>query len=171
MKKDYSKTIEVLKEKEHIKTGDKFAFCNYVPKTEYLGTITRTTYSKVDYIIIANDEEIKILDIDKKTGEFLGTGVKFPKEKADFIHASKGLFGGRYIAVRADYADKYREDYSIPKKFRGYAQLEARLELYDYIKEVYNTYYQQRKLQRKEEKAKAKEQKRLEKEEKKNKPF
>ena len=164
MKKDYQKTIDVLTEKGYIDPGDKYAFCNYVPKSEYRGTVTVTTYSKVDYFVVANDEEIKILDIDKKTGEFLGTGVKVNKEKANWVNAYKGIFGGRYFGVWAEYMDDYREDYSIPKKFHGFVQEDKRLELYDFIKDTYNTYYKERKLQRKEEKRRAKE-------EKKNKPF
>ncbi len=99
--------------------------------------------------MVANEDEIKLCDIDKKTGEFLERYVSFKKDdvvfkkkikERNFIYASRRLFGGMVVAIHF-IAHDFVHDYVIPKKIRGYEQKEARLELYNFVKEVYNTDY------------------------------
>lgn len=149
MKIDYSKTVQELKEKEIIQANDKYAFCLFRTESETNGVTTATITSKVDYLMIANHDEIKLLEIDKKTGVYLNHLVVFPKEnmvykkkikERNFIWASKGLFGGINIAIHF-IADDFVHDYLIPKKINGYEQDNERLNLFHFVKEVYNTQY------------------------------
>ncbi len=97
----------------------------------------------------ANDEEMCLLDIDKKTGEYLGDVLTFKKadvrhakkiKERNFIWASKGIFGGINIAIHF-IAESFVHDYLIPKKHNGFMQLDARSEIFEFIKATYNTYY------------------------------
>ncbi len=99
--------------------------------------------------MIANDEEIKLCDIDKKTGEYLDSFMTFKKDdvvytkkikERNFIYASKGIFGGIYIAIHF-IPEGFVHGYIIPKKIRGFEQKVARQEIFIFIKEVYNTDY------------------------------
>lgn len=86
----------------------------------------------------------------QKTGEYLGEYVSFKKsdlaygkvKKRKFVYASKGLFGGINIAILF-VAEKFIHDFMVPKKVAGFDQKEARIALYNFIKENYNTYYNQ----------------------------
>ena len=56
-----------LKENELITDDDRCAVCLLRPESDLLtSAVVRST---VDYIMAANNEEIKLFDIDKKTGE------------------------------------------------------------------------------------------------------
>lgn len=149
MKIDYQNTINTLKENGIIQDGDKYAVCLFKPESENNGVTSTIITSKFDYIMVANDDEIKLCDIDKKTGEFLERYVSFKKDdvvfkkkikERNFIYASRGLFGGMVVAIHF-IAHDFVHDYVIPKKIRGYEQKEASLELYNFVKEVYNTDY------------------------------
>ncbi|MDE7464617.1 MAG: hypothetical protein K2M48_06265 [Clostridiales bacterium] len=149
MKIDYQKTIDALKENGLILPDDKCAVCLFIVESKNYGLYTETITSKVDYIIAANADEIKLFDIDKKTGEYLESMLTFRKDdiqytkkrrERNFIWASKGIFGGRNIAIRF-LSENFAHDYLIPKKYRGYEQLEARAELFEFIKSVYNPHY------------------------------
>lgn len=150
MKIDYQKTINTLKEKGLIQDEDKYAFCLFRTESENNGVTTKVITSNVNYLMIANHDEIKLLDIDKKTGNYLDNYLVFKKEnivynkkikERNFIWASKGLFGGINIAIHF-IAGGFVHDYVIPKKLNGFEQLNARLDLFTFIKDVYNTYYQ-----------------------------
>lgn len=156
MKIDYGKTIDGLKASGLIKDGDKYAVCLF--QTENYGNTVVT--SNVDYIMSANDEEIKLFTLHRKTGEYLGNFSVF--KKADivytkkikdrrFIWASKGLFGGMYVGIHFIPED-FVHDFGIPKKVCGYEQVADRAELFAFVKEVYNTVYDEQKKQYKESK-------------------
>jgi len=122
--------------------------CLLRPESDLLtSAVVRST---VDYIMAANNEEIKLFDIDKKTGEYLGEYVSSKKsdlaygkvKERKFVYASKGLFGGINIAILF-VAEKFIHDFMVPKKVAGFDQKEARIALYNFIKENYNTYYNQ----------------------------
>lgn len=149
MKIDYSKTIDGLKESGLIQNGDKCAVALFKPETTSNGITSTTITSKVDYVMSANDSEIRLFDIDKKTGEYLDSYLIFKKEtmvfakkfkERNFIWASKGLFGGINIALHF-IAEGFVHDYVVPKTIHGYEQKEARLELFAFIKDVYNAHY------------------------------
>lgn len=136
-----------------------------MPESRSNGVVTTTITSKVDFIMVAHDEEVKLLDIDKKTGEFLESGLLFEKDdfviekkNKNWIIASKGLFGGRYVTIRADYVieddRKFCHTYKIHKKLHGFEQLERCTELYDFIKAVYNAHHDTQKQLYKESKKK-----------------
>ncbi len=153
MKIDYQKTIEGLKEAGLIQPNDFYAVCLFYTESESNGVTTTYITAKTDYIMVANKTEIKLLDIDKKTGEYLDNFLTFKKNELVFerknknwIYASKGIFGGRYIGIRADYIGKFCHSYLLPRKVHGYEQKENSLKLYTFIKEVYNTHL---KLQKK----------------------
>lgn len=146
MKIDYQKTIDGLKEKGLIKDGDKYAVCLF--RTENYGNTMVT--SNVDYILSANDEEIKLFDLHKKTGEYLGSFVFFKKadvvytkkiKERRFIWATKGLFGGMTIGIHFIPED-FVHDFVIPKKVAGFEQIKQREELFAFVKEVYNSVYE-----------------------------
>ncbi len=162
---DYNYTFKKLKEIGMIKEGDKYAVCYFQPESRSNGVVTTTITSKVDYVMVANDEEVKLLNIDKKTGEFLEDGIVFKKENLVFekknknwVYASKGLFGGRYVVIRADHViedgERFCHTYNIPKKMHGFEQLALRTELYDFIKAVYNAHHDAMKQLYKENKKK-----------------
>ncbi len=153
MKIDYQKTIDELKGNNEICDGEKYAVCMFKPESESNGVTTTVITSKVDYIMIANDNEVRLLEIDKKTGEFLDDFLVFEKENLVFekgnknwIYASKGLFGGRYIDIRADFMENdFHHMYRLPNKINGFEQKEAVTELYDFIKSVYNSFHDEQK--------------------------
>lgn len=159
MKIDYQKTFDSLKAQGIIADGDKYAVCVFQPETKNYGVVSQTITSKVDYVMTVNDEELKLFDIDKQTGEYLDSYIAFKKsdltygklKERRFIWASKGLFGGMYISVHFVPED-FVHGYILPKKLHGFAQLEARAELYNYVKTVYNTYYDEQKRKYKESK-------------------
>lgn len=146
MKIDYKKTIEGLKESGLILPEDKYAVCLFRTESD----VTTMTTSNVDYIMAANNEEVKLFIVHKKTGEYLGDFLTFKKadivyskklRERNFVWASKGLFGGINIAVHY-VALNFSHDYLIPKKLCGYEQIEDRLNLFTFLKDVYNSHYQ-----------------------------
>lgn len=159
MKTDYLKTIESLKNSELIAPGDKCAVCLFKTESESNGVTTTMITSEVDYVMAANNDEVKLFDIDKKTGQYLNNCCIFKKENLvyekknkNWIWASKGLFGGRYIGIRADFIGNFNHTYLLPKKVHGYEQKAAAYELYDFIKEVYNAHHDLQKQLYKESK-------------------
>ncbi len=100
-----------------------------------------------------NDDIVKMLAIDQKTGEYLNDFIVFEKENLVFekknknwIYASRGLFGGLHVDIRADFLEtKFHHSYTLPKKVHGFEQKEKCLELYNFIKEVYNVHYTEQK--------------------------
>ncbi|MBD5584024.1 MAG: hypothetical protein HDQ88_03000 [Clostridia bacterium] len=149
MKTDYQKTIDGLKEEGLIQDGDKYAVALFKTESQSNGVTSTMITSTVDYIMVANDDAIKLFEIDKKTGEYLGNFISLEKESIvytkrisgrNFIWASKGLFGGKYIGVHFIAFD-FVHDYLLPKKYRGYEQKEASNALYTFVKETYNTHY------------------------------
>lgn len=156
MKIDYRKTIDGLKESGLIKDGDKYAVCLF--QTENYGNTIVT--SNVDYIMSANDEEIKLFILHNKTGEYLDSFSTFKKadivytkkiKERRFVWASKGLFGGMNIAIRFMPED-FAHDFVIPKKVAGFEQVANRAELFEFIKSVYNTVHEEQKKAYKESK-------------------
>lgn len=154
MKIDYRKTIDSLKEEGLIESGDKYAVCLFQTESESNGVTTTYITSKVDCIMTANADELKLIEIDKKTGEYLGNCLVFKKsdlvcgkklKERKFIWASRGLFGGMYVTIHF-IAEKFVHTYLIPKKHCGYEQKEAREELYTFVKETYNVYYREQEL-------------------------
>ncbi|MDE5562793.1 MAG: hypothetical protein K2J01_04530 [Clostridiales bacterium] len=161
MKIDYQKTIDELKESGLIKPNDKYAVCYFHAETVNYGVMSKVITSTVDYIIAANADELKLFAIHKKTGEYIGEMLTFKKDEIryakrikerNFIWASKGIFGGRYIGIRF-IAEKFTHDYVIPKKFNGFEQIGARTELFEFVKNTYNPYYTELQKLYKQEKA------------------
>lgn len=153
MKIDYQQTIDGLKENGLIAPNDKCAVCLFEEEEKSNGIITTVISSKVDYIMAANVDEIKLFDIDKKTGEYLDSFLTFKKDDVkyekkaknrNFVYASKGIFGGRHIAIHF-IAENFVHDYLLPKKYNGFEQNDARLEIFDFIKNTYNTHYDTQK--------------------------
>lgn len=153
MKIDYLKTLDCLKENELIKPDDLCAVCLFKVEIENMGVVSKVISSKVDYILAANTDELKLFDIDKKTGEYLGSFITFKKDdvkytkkikERNFIWASRGIFGGRCIGIHF-IAEKFIHEYILPKKHNGFEQNDARLKLFDFIKNTYNTHYDEQK--------------------------
>lgn len=153
MKIDYQKTIDGLKESGLIQNGDLCAVCLFQTESESNGVTTTYTVSKVDYIMSANGEQLKLFEIDKKTGAYLDSYLVFNKSdlaygrkavERKFIYASRGLFGGMYIAIHF-IAENFIHTYCIPKTHHGFEQKEARAALYSFIKDTYNTHYDELK--------------------------
>ena len=149
MKVDYQKTIDILKENKLIKEGDKYAVCWFRTETQNNVFSTTLITSKVDYILIANADMIKLLEIERKTGEYYGSCLIFKKEdikyakrasERNFIWASRGLFGERAVGIQFN-AEGFNHFYVLPKKMHGFEQKAAALDLYNFIKEVYHPYY------------------------------
>ena len=152
MKVDYQKTIDGLKERGLINEGDKYAVCVFAPESKSNGVIETVITSKFDYIMVANEEEVKLLDIDQNTGEYLEHGCTFKKsdlvvekKNKNWIYASRGIFGERVIGIRADYADKFNHQYVLCKKMHGYEQKAAVIDMYTFIKQVYNAHQKEQK--------------------------
>ncbi len=158
---DYQNTIDELKKRELIKPGDKYLVAVFRTETKTNGIVNTVITSNYDYILVVNRSELTLYDINKKNGEYLDSYITFKKEDLVFekknknwILAQKGWFGSRYITIRADYMDKFSHAYIFPKKIHGYIQKEKIPEVFDFIKEVYNTHYDEVKREYKENKKK-----------------
>ena len=153
MKIDYQKTIDELKGNNEICESDKYAICLFKPESESNGVTTTIITSKVDYIMVANPDMVRLLEIDKKTGEYLDNFIVIEKENLvyekkniNWIYASKGLFGGLYVDIRADFLESdFHHMYTLPKRVNGFEQKELSIELYNFIKEVYNVHHDEQK--------------------------
>lgn len=153
MQIDYQKTFADLKEKELIQNNDKYAVCLFQPESEDNGVTRTVITAKTDFVMSVNDEELKLFEIDKKTGEYLDDFLLFKKSDLAYgkklkerktIWASKGLFGGMYVAIQF-VAEKFVHMYKIPKKIHRFDQTEAGSQLYMFVKEVYNAAYNEKK--------------------------
>ena len=89
MKIDYQKTINELKENNEICDGEKYAVCLFQTESESNGITTEYKISKVDYIMVANNDNVRLLEIDKKIGEFLDSFLVFEKENLVFEKGNK----------------------------------------------------------------------------------
>ena len=158
MKIDYQRIFDGLKERGLIKDGDKYAVCLFKPESTSNGVTITTITSKVDYILVANNEEVTLLDIDKHTGEYLESGCMFRKDdlviekkNKNWVFASKFLWN-KYIDIRADFMDGFNHTYVLPGKHHGFDQKAAVAELHDFIKTVYNAHHDEQKRLYKERK-------------------
>lgn len=153
MKINYQKTIDELKGNNEICDGDKYAICLFKPESVSNGVTTTIKTSKVDYIMVANNDMVRLLEIDQKTGEYLDSFIVFEKnnlvyekKNINWIYASKGLFGGLYVDIRADFLElDFHHMYTLPKKVNGFEQKELSIALFNFIKEVYNAHDDEQK--------------------------
>lgn len=158
MKIDYQRIFDGLKERGLIKDGDKYAVCLFKPEQTSNGVTITTITSKVDYILVANNEEVTLLDIDKHTGEYLESGCMFrksdlvvEKKNKNWIYASKFLWN-KYVNIRADFMDGFSHTYVLPGKHHGFDQKAAAAELFEFVKTVYNAHQAEQKQLYKERK-------------------
>lgn len=158
MKIDYQRIFDGLKERGLIKDGDKYAVCLFKPESKSNGVTITTITSKVDYIVVVNNEALTLLDIDKRTGEFLESGctfrrddLVFEKKNKNWVWASKFLWN-RSIDIRADFMDGFKHTYMLPGKHHGFDQKAAVAELFEYVKAVYNAHHDEQKRLYKERK-------------------
>lgn len=86
------------------------------------------------YLLSANRDEIRLFDVDKKTGEYLETYS--PILKSEIIKAwATSYLRGKYITVKTD-GDIFR--FFAYNKFKGYNQKNGLVALKVFLKENYS---------------------------------
>ena len=74
MKADYQTTLDKAKELGLITQDDKYVFCTVSPKDgKNMGIMQEVIYYKYDILFVINQNEVKLIDIDQKTGTLVGT--------------------------------------------------------------------------------------------------
>lgn len=129
MIKRYDETISLLKSKGLLTEADKYVFCRYDQPFNVLdmlsafGGVATVRWSNFDYILAADEERLKIFNINKKTGEFTGNYIFLEKKQINKIKVKKYLFKNIRIIVRAK-SIKFKSNYFTKNLFRGYEQTE-----------------------------------------------
>jgi len=87
--------ISELKEQGLLTDDDKYAFCKFYDKINVMDTAVAATglftfrWSTVDYLLAANENQLKIFNIDKKTGEYMGEHIVLEKDQIDKLVCKK----------------------------------------------------------------------------------
>ena len=74
MKINYQQTVDKAKEMNLITETDKYVFCTVRPKDgRNMGIMQEVIYYKYDILFVINQNEVKLIDVDKKTGTLVGS--------------------------------------------------------------------------------------------------
>ena len=134
----YDKVISELRSSDRIGADDIVVVCmDSTTKGALLGGAIGAAIaaSKAShYVMVANGNSLAVFDVDKKTGEYLGTGSKFEKE--DVISAVvRGGLGSFSILLKTN---SEKHTFSTSNKFRGYVQKDQIAKLRELFKSGYN---------------------------------
>jgi len=89
------KVINDLKARGLLSENDRYAFCKFYDRINALDTAVAATglftfrWSSVDYLLAADENVLKIFNIDKKTGEYLGEHIVLEKSQIDKLVCKK----------------------------------------------------------------------------------
>ncbi len=132
---DYSATIAAAKDLELIKDGDKYLFVTIQPKPgQNLGVAQEFLIYNYDVLLVVNKEEVKIIDVDKKTGELVGSSRIITKEEIKDLVAS-WFFGWAVCLHTFNKEDYYWFD--LYKNFGKFYQADMLKDMVEFIKQEY----------------------------------
>lgn len=135
MKIDYQITLDKAKAQSLIKEGDKFLFCTLNPKeVGRSGSFVETYYHPYDILFVVNKNEVRLIDVDQKTGELVG--IHRVIERADIRNFAASWFFGWGIFIRTYNSDDY-DNFTLFKKFGKLDQSAMLKEMIEFIKQEY----------------------------------
>jgi len=140
MEKNYEATISQLKEMGLLLEKDNYVFCKYAQPVTLgatlfgaLSGVMTVEWSHVDYLMAANEDEIKIFYITKKTGDFTNEYIVLTKKDIDKIACKKYLFGNRTIVLRSKQI-KPNIDFWTCNVFKKFDQAEQKAVFVEFLK-------------------------------------
>ncbi|MBE7075003.1 MAG: hypothetical protein E7376_03400 [Clostridiales bacterium] len=136
MKADYQATLQKAKELNLITQDDKYVFCTVRPKDgKYMGVMQEVIYYKYDILFVINENEVKLIDIDQKTGSLVGSHKIISRENIIDLN-DYWCFLSRDFYIKAKNPD-YRENFAVCNKFYGFNQKEMLNEVRTFIQQKY----------------------------------
>ena len=136
MKNNYQDTLNKAKEQGLIQEGDKYVFCTVRPKEgNRSGSFVEVIYYNYFVLFVVNKNEVKLIDIDQKTGELVGSYKIIKRENIIELN-DFWCFLSRDFYLNAQNPN-YRENFAVTKKFKGYDQNEMYNEIRSFIKQEY----------------------------------
>ena len=136
MKVNYQETLEKAKEAGFITPEDKYVFCSVAPKEgKRSGSFVEMIYYKYNILFVINPKEVKLIDIDQKTGSIVGTHNTISRENINEL-SDHWYFFSRDFYLEAQNSN-YRENLLVPGKFKGFKQKELLLEVRNLIKQEF----------------------------------
>lgn len=138
MKINYQNTLNTAKDQALIQEGDKYVFCTIRPKEgKRSGSFVEIIYYKYNILLVVNKDEVKLIDIDQKTGELVGSYKIINRDNIIEFNDFWCFFSRDfYLEAQNPY---YRENFAVTKKFNGYDQKEMFNEIRNFIKQEYTT--------------------------------
>lgn len=135
MKINYQETLNKAKELNLISEIDSYLFCTVRPKDgKNYGVYKEVLYYKYDILFVINKNEVKLIDIDQKTGEIVGSNKVFSKENIIKLKDYWSLLSRDfYLNAKPD----FRENFAVYKKFYGFNQKE----MFNKVREIIKTEY------------------------------
>ena len=136
MKINYQQTVDKAKEMNLITETDKYVFCTVRPKDgRNMGIMQEVIYYKYDILFVINQNEVKLIDIDQKTGTLVGSYRIISRENIIDLNDYWSLLS-RDFYIKAKNPD-YRENFAVYSKFYGFNQKEMFNEVRTFIKQQY----------------------------------
>ena len=132
---NYAETIHSAKDLELIKDGDKYLFVTIQPKPgQNLGVAQEFLIYNYDVLLVVNKEEVKIIDVDKKTGDLVGSKRIITRDNITALVAS--WFLGWALCLHTQNKDDYYW-FDLYKKFGNFYQADMRKDMVEFIKQEY----------------------------------
>lgn len=136
MKINYQETINEAKELGLILQDDKYVLCSVRPREDkFYVTYTEVIYYKFDLIFVINPNEVKLIDVDKKTGKLIGSYKIYPREDIIDLNDYWSFFS-RDFYIKAKNPE-FRENLIVCKKFHGFDQKDILLDVRNIVTQKY----------------------------------
>ena len=129
---DYNLVVDTAKDAGFIKEGEKYLFCVPDPKDgRRSGSFVEVLTYKYDILLVVNENELRLYDVDKKTGELLGTVRVFKKENLRKIVVSWFLSWNLYFRTKEP---DYYDNITLNPRFGKFTQKELLKDMVQFIK-------------------------------------
>ena len=113
-----------------------YVFCTVRPKDgRNMGIMKEVIYYKYDILFVINKDEVKLIDVDQKTGELVGCLRIISRENIVDLNDYWSLLS-RDFYIKAKNPD-YRENFAVYSKFYGFNQKEMFIKVREFIKQEY----------------------------------
>jgi len=135
MKIDYTQTIQKAKELGLLDINDKYVLCEIEPKEgRNMGVAQELFIYKYNILFAINHNEVKLIDVDKKTGELVGSKRVFQRDNIrDIVPSWLFSWNVYFRTYKPDNVDNFK----FHSKFGGFNQKEAVKDIVAYIKNDY----------------------------------